>query len=137
MPAKTENQRQKTAPASKKSREHGSVLTELMSVKEESQPTQLTVGAKGIAFTISLRVTVTTVYCTVPVVQAGRDFTYVLVVLGGFAVAGFLLWSVGREFFSSNSPQTIYSKALKRVKADHQVCVCACSVSVDVCACTQ
>ena len=55
------------------------------------------------------------------VVQAGKDFTYLLVVLGGFAVAGFLLWSVGSEFFSSTSPQTVYSKALKRVRLDPHV----------------
>ena len=44
-----------------------------------------------------------------------------MVALGGFTVAGFLLWSVGSEFFSSNSPQTIYTKALKRVRQDLQV----------------
>jgi import inner membrane translocase subunit TIM21 len=88
-------------PQKKGTQEHGSVLNELMSVKTEDQPTQLTVGAK--------------------VVQAGRDFSYLLVVLGGFAVAGFLLWSVGSEFFSSNSSQSIYAKALKRVKQDPQV----------------
>ena len=33
----------------RKEREHGSVLNELMSVKESPQPTQLTVGAKGMA----------------------------------------------------------------------------------------
>lgn len=47
VPAKTENQRPKTAPSSQKTHEHGSVLTELMNVKEEPQPTQLTIGAKG------------------------------------------------------------------------------------------
>ena len=59
------------------------------------------------------------IYCAV--VRAGKDFTYLLVVLGGFAVAGFLLWSVGSEFFSFNSPQTVYTKALKRVKQDIRV----------------
>ena len=106
----------------RKDHEHGSVLNELMSVKEDAQPTQLTVGAKGIPIAMYL-------YCNCPhsnvllseVVQAGKDFSYLLVVLGGFAVAGFLLWSVGSEFFSSNSPQTLYSKALKRVRQDMQV----------------
>jgi hypothetical protein len=92
--------KEKRPKVTRNNQEHGSVLNELMSVKEP-QPTQLTVGAK--------------------VVQAGKDFTYLLVVLGGFAVAGFLLWSVGSEFFSSNSPQTVYSKALKRVRLDPQV----------------
>ena len=37
------------ASSSRKSKsEHGSVLTELMSVKEDEQPKQLTVGAKGV-----------------------------------------------------------------------------------------
>ena len=65
--------------------------------------------------------TLTSLLWSGKVVQAGKDFTYLLVVLGGFAVAGFLLWSVGSEFFSSNSPQTVYTKALKRVRQDPQV----------------
>ncbi len=56
-----------------------------------------------------------------PVAQAGKDFSYVLVILGGFAIAGFLLWSVGSEFFMSTSPQTIFAKTLKRVKSDPRV----------------
>ena len=55
------------------------------------------------------------------VVQAGKDFTYVIVILAGFVVAGFLFWSVGSEFFSQNSPSVVYSRALKRVKADPRV----------------
>ncbi len=55
------------------------------------------------------------------VVRAGKDVSYVLVILGGFAVAGFLLWSVGSEFFMSDSPSAIFTKALKRVKADPRV----------------
>lgn len=34
---------------------------------------------------------------------------------------GFLFYSVGSEFFSSASPSSIFSKALKRVKADESV----------------
>lgn len=55
------------------------------------------------------------------VVQAGKDFTYVIVIIAGFVVAGFLFWSVGSEFFSQNSPSVVYSRALKRVKADPRV----------------
>ncbi len=55
------------------------------------------------------------------VVQAGKDMTYLFVILGGFAVAGFLLWSIGSEFFMSDSPSAIFTKALKRVKADPRV----------------
>ena len=116
--------------------EHGSVLQELMKVKEKDQPKQLTVGAKGVqqAQAEALGLTQYHSLSSLPfqssfpssflnhtVVQAGRDFTYLLVVLGGFAVAGFLLWSVGSEFISYNSPQTLYAKALKRVRQDPQV----------------
>ena len=39
----------RSAVSSKKGQaEHGSVLNELMSVKQEEQPKQLTVGAKGV-----------------------------------------------------------------------------------------
>lgn len=55
------------------------------------------------------------------VVQAGKDFTYLVVIIAGFAVAGFLFWSVGSEFFSQNSPSVVYSRALTRVKSDPQV----------------
>ena len=58
------------------------------------------------------------------VVQAGKDTTYILVILGGFALTGFLFWSVGSEFFSSSSPSSVFTKALKRVKEDPRVCVC-------------
>ncbi len=56
------------------------------------------------------------------VIQASKDVTYLFVILGGFAVAGFLLWSIGSEFFLSDSPSAIFTKALKRVKADPRVC---------------
>jgi len=58
------------------------------------------------------------------VVQAGKDMTYILVILGGFALTGFLFWSVGSEFFSSSSPSSVFTKALKRVKEDPRVRVC-------------
>ncbi len=53
--------------------------------------------------------------------QAGKDMTYLAVILGGFALTGFLFWSVGSEFFSSNSPSAIFTQALKRVKNDPRV----------------
>jgi len=55
------------------------------------------------------------------VVQAGKDMTYIFVILGGFAIAGFLLWNIGSEFFRSDSPSTIFTRALKRVKSDPRV----------------
>ncbi|XP_003384418.1 PREDICTED: mitochondrial import inner membrane translocase subunit Tim21-like [Amphimedon queenslandica] len=76
----------------------GSVLMEVLS-KEE--PKELTVGAK--------------------VVRAGKDFTYLIAIFAGFGLMGFLFYSVGSEFFSSASPSSIFSKALKRVKADESV----------------
>ena len=39
--------KEKRSKVTRKNQEHGSVLNELMSVKEEPRPTQLTVGAKG------------------------------------------------------------------------------------------
>ena len=57
----------------------------------------------------------------ITVVQAGKDVSYLFVILAGFAVTGFLLWSVGSEFFLSDSPSAIFTKALKRVKADPRV----------------
>ena len=53
--------------------------------------------------------------------QAGKDMTYLAVILGGFALTGFLFWSVGSEFFSSNSPSAIFTQALNRVKSDPRV----------------
>ena len=53
-----------------------------------------------------------------------------MVIIAGFAVAGFLFWSVGSEFFSQNSPSVIYSRALKRIKSDPRVgwlCMCVAS----------
>lgn len=55
------------------------------------------------------------------VVRAGKDFTYILVILGGFALTGFLFWMVGSEFFFSTSPSSVFTKALKKVKNDPRV----------------
>lgn len=57
----------------------------------------------------------------ISVAQAGKDMTYLAVILGGFALTGFLFWSVGSEFFSSNSPSAIFTQALNRVKSDPRV----------------
>ena len=53
--------------------------------------------------------------------QAGKDMTYLVVILAGFALTGFLFWSVGSEFLASNSPSAIFTQALKRVKNDPRV----------------
>lgn len=60
------------------------------------------------------------------VVQAGKDFTYLIAIVAGFGIVGLLFYYVTSEFFSTSSPSYIFSKALKRVKADERVCAYVC-----------
>lgn len=53
--------------------------------------------------------------------EAGRDFTYLIVVLIGLGVTGGLLYVVFQELFSSSSPNKIYGKAFKKVQLDPEV----------------
>ncbi|XP_075906600.1 mitochondrial import inner membrane translocase subunit Tim21 [Nelusetta ayraudi] len=53
--------------------------------------------------------------------EAGRDFTYLIVVLVGLGVTGGLLYVVFQELFSSSSPNKIYGKAFHKVKLDPEV----------------
>lgn len=53
--------------------------------------------------------------------EAGRDFTYLIVVLIGLGVTGGLLYVVFQELFSSSSPNKIYGKAFNKVKLDPEV----------------
>ncbi|CAF98004.1 unnamed protein product [Tetraodon nigroviridis] len=53
--------------------------------------------------------------------EAGRDFTYLMVVLVGLGVTGGLLYVVFQELFSSSSPNKIYGKAFKKVQLDPEV----------------
>lgn len=53
--------------------------------------------------------------------EAGRDFTYLIVVLVGLGVTGGLLYVVFQELFSSSSPNKIYGKAFNKVKLDPEV----------------
>ena len=53
--------------------------------------------------------------------QAGKDLTYLFVIIGGFVVLAFLMYMVGSEFFTSDSPSSIFTKTLKRVKSDEKV----------------
>lgn len=53
--------------------------------------------------------------------DAGRDFTYFIVVLIGLGVTGGLLYVVFQELFSSSSPNKIYGKAFNKVKLDPEV----------------
>lgn len=49
--------------------------------------------------------------------EAGRDLTYLVVVLVGITITGGLFYTIFRELFSSSSPNKIYGKALEN--ADH------------------
>lgn len=53
--------------------------------------------------------------------EAGRDFTYFLVVLIGLGVTGGLLYVVFQELFSSSSPNKIYGKAFDKVRLNPEV----------------
>ncbi|XP_044032457.1 mitochondrial import inner membrane translocase subunit Tim21-like [Siniperca chuatsi] len=53
--------------------------------------------------------------------EAGRDFTYLIVVLIGLGVTGALLYVVFQELFSSSSPNKIYGKAFNKVRLHPEV----------------
>ncbi|KAK2859407.1 hypothetical protein Q5P01_004027 [Channa striata] len=53
--------------------------------------------------------------------EAGRDFTYLIVVLIGLGVTGGLLYVVFQELFSSKSPNKIYGNAFNIVKTHPEV----------------
>jgi len=52
--------------------------------------------------------------------QAGKDASYVGVLLLGFGVTGALIWYIASELLFSFSPNSVYSKALKMVKEDYK-----------------
>lgn len=53
--------------------------------------------------------------------QAGKDFTYLIVVLIGLGVTGGLLYVVFQELFSSSSPNKIYGKAFEKCRTHPEV----------------
>ncbi|XP_033841773.1 mitochondrial import inner membrane translocase subunit Tim21-like [Periophthalmus magnuspinnatus] len=53
--------------------------------------------------------------------DAGRDFTYLIVVLIGLGVTGGLLYVLFQELFSSSSPNKVYGKAFNLVKSNPEV----------------
>ncbi|KAM8782145.1 mitochondrial import inner membrane translocase subunit Tim21 [Rhynchonycteris naso] len=53
--------------------------------------------------------------------DAGRDFTYFIVVLIGITVTGGLFYTVFKELFSSSSPSKIYGKALEKCRSHPEV----------------
>lgn len=58
---------------------------------------------------------------TQKVKDAGRDFTYLIVVLIGLGVTGGLLYVLFQELFSSSSPNKVYGKAFNLVKSNPEV----------------
>lgn len=53
--------------------------------------------------------------------EAGRDFTYLIVVLVGITVTGSLFYVLFKELFSSSSPNKIYGKALEKCRSHPEV----------------
>ncbi|XP_053427926.1 mitochondrial import inner membrane translocase subunit Tim21 [Nycticebus coucang] len=53
--------------------------------------------------------------------EAGRDFTYLIVVLIGISITGGLFYTVFKELFSSFSPNKIYGKALEKCRTHPEV----------------
>ncbi|XP_074056861.1 mitochondrial import inner membrane translocase subunit Tim21 [Macrotis lagotis] len=53
--------------------------------------------------------------------EAGRDFTYLIIVLIGISVTGGLFYVIFQELFSSSSPNTIFGKALEKCRSHPEV----------------
>uniref|UniRef100_A0A8C4X5G8 Mitochondrial import inner membrane translocase subunit Tim21 n=1 Tax=Erpetoichthys calabaricus TaxID=27687 RepID=A0A8C4X5G8_ERPCA len=53
--------------------------------------------------------------------EAGKDFTYLIVILVGLGVTGGLFYVVFKELFSSSSPSKIYGVALEKCRAHPEV----------------
>ncbi|XP_037549800.1 mitochondrial import inner membrane translocase subunit Tim21-like [Nematolebias whitei] len=53
--------------------------------------------------------------------EAGKDFTYLIIVLIGLGVTGGLLYVVFQELFSSKSPNKVYGRAFDKVKSHPEV----------------
>nr|XP_060630967.1 mitochondrial import inner membrane translocase subunit Tim21 [Anolis sagrei ordinatus] len=53
--------------------------------------------------------------------EAGRDFTYLIVVVVGIGVTGGLFYVIFKELFSSSSPSKIYGDALEKCRAHPEV----------------
>lgn len=58
---------------------------------------------------------------TQKVKEAGRDFTYFIVVLIGIGITGGLFYVVFQELFSSSSPSKIYGDALEKCRSHPEV----------------
>ncbi|XP_045881362.1 mitochondrial import inner membrane translocase subunit Tim21 [Meles meles] len=53
--------------------------------------------------------------------EAGRDFTYLIVVLCGISITGGLFYAVFKELFSPWSPNKVYGKALEKCRSHPEV----------------
>lgn len=53
--------------------------------------------------------------------QTTKDVTNISVILIGFGITCFIFYAVFKEFFSSKSPSTVFSHALKKCKNDPRV----------------
>uniref|UniRef100_A0A8C9DRH3 Mitochondrial import inner membrane translocase subunit Tim21 n=1 Tax=Prolemur simus TaxID=1328070 RepID=A0A8C9DRH3_PROSS len=53
--------------------------------------------------------------------EAGRDFTYLIVVLIGIGITGGLFYAIFKELFSPFSPNKIYGKALEKCRTHPEV----------------
>ncbi|KAF1575341.1 Mitochondrial import inner membrane translocase subunit Tim21, partial [Eudyptes moseleyi] len=53
--------------------------------------------------------------------EAGRDFTYFIVVLVGIGVTGGLFYVIFKELFSSSSPSSIYGDALEKCRSHPEI----------------
>ncbi|XP_011938897.1 PREDICTED: mitochondrial import inner membrane translocase subunit Tim21 [Cercocebus atys] len=53
--------------------------------------------------------------------EAGRDFTYFIVVLFGISITGGLFYTIFKELFSSSSPSKIYGRALEKCRSHPEV----------------
>ncbi|NWV79644.1 TIM21 translocase, partial [Dasyornis broadbenti] len=63
----------------------------------------------------------TLVSATQKVKEAGRDFTYFIVVLVGIGVTGGLFYVIFKELFSSSSPNKIYGDALEKCRSHPEI----------------
>lgn len=55
------------------------------------------------------------------VVQAGKDVTYLGVIVVGLGITALMFFTVGKELFSSKSPNVVYTRALKLCKQNDEV----------------
>ncbi|KAG8133421.1 hypothetical protein E2320_011247 [Naja naja] len=87
-------------------------LGALRSEKSENRSSQVPVQSKKGDVSIS---------AAQKVKEAGRDFTYLIVVIIGISVTGGLFYVIFKELFSSSSPSKIYGNALEKCRAHPEV----------------